>query len=152
MYYYAQIKNGKVAAITQASGIIENNPSMVEIADENAVSLGDSYANSVFTTPEPDVITEVRHITKLAFRNRFTFAEKTAIEFASLDDPSADTPTRLQKAALRATLKDQEAATFIDLDQAETVAGVQGLEAMGLLAQGRAEVILSGSVEAGETA
>ena len=151
MYYYAQIKNGKVAAITQASGIIENLD-LVEIASEDAVGLGDSYSDGVFAASEPIVIAEARHITKLAFRNRFTVAEKTAIEFASLDDPSADTPTRLQKAALRATLKDQEAATFIDLDQAETIAGVQGLEAMGLLAQGRAEEILTDSIEAGETA
>ena len=47
------------------------------------------YADGVLTI-HPD-----SRITKLAFRNRFTGAEKVAIEFACLDDPAAPMPQRL---------------------------------------------------------
>ena len=89
-------------------------------------------------------------ITKLAFRNRFTQAEKAALEFAALDDPSAATPQRMQSAALRAYLKDVESATFIDLSRPELIAGVQALEVMSLLAAGRAMAILSAPIEPAE--
>lgn len=81
-------------------------------------------------------------ITKLGFRQRFTQAEKVAIEIASLDNPAADMSARANAAALRAYLSDVQAATFIDLRRSDTRAGVQTLEALGLLAAGRAAVIL----------
>ena len=98
------------------------------------------------TVPVPG---DVR-ITKLAFRNRFTQAEKAALEFAALDDPNAATPQRTQSAALRAYLKDVESATFIDLSRPELIAGVQALEVMSLLAEGRAMAILSAPIEPAE--
>lgn len=81
-------------------------------------------------------------ITKLAFRNRFTQAEKVAIEIAALDDPAKPMAQRAQSAALRASQADIQAATFIDLNREDTRTGVQMLESAGLLAAGRAEVIL----------
>lgn len=89
-------------------------------------------------------------ITRLAFRNRFTTSEKVALEIASLDDPAAPMAQRQQAAALRATLADTAAATFIDLFRAETRAGVQMLETAGLLATGRALEILDAPVTPGE--
>lgn len=89
----------------------------------------------------------LRRITKLAFRNRFTKAEKAGIEFAALDDPTAPIAQRQQAAALRADLKDQEQATYIDLDDEDTRAGVQTLEAVGLIAAGRAVEILDAPVQ-----
>jgi AAA+ superfamily predicted ATPase len=88
-----------------------------------------------------------RKITRLAFRSRFTRAEKTAIEIAALDNPAAPMAQRQQAAMLRADLADQAQATFIDLDRADTRAGVQALEAAGLLAAGRAAEILDGPVQ-----
>ena len=85
-------------------------------------------------------------ITRLAFRNRFTSAEKVAIEFACLDDPAAPMPQRLQAAALRANQEDLAAATFVDLLRPDTRAGVQMLEAAGLLAEGRALEILDAQI------
>ena len=82
------------------------------------------------------------HITKLAFRRRYTEAEKVGIELAALDNIAAPMATRQASAALRAYMKDLETATFIDLDRPDTRAGVQQLEAMGLIAQGRAAQIL----------
>lgn len=80
-------------------------------------------------------------ITRLAFRNRFTQAEKIAIEIAALDVPTAPMPQRAQAAALRAYLSDVAAATFIDLRRTDTRTGVQTLEAAGLLGSGRAAAI-----------
>ena len=89
-------------------------------------------------------------ITRLAFRNRFTSAEKVMLELAALDDPTAPMAQRQQAAALRATLADTAAATFIDLISADTRAGVQMLKTAGLLAAGRALEILDAPVEASE--
>ena len=83
-----------------------------------------------------------RKITKLAFRNRFSQSEKVAIEIAALDNPSAAMQQRAQAAALRASQADVAVATYIDLTRADTRAGVQTLEAAGLLAAGRAAAIL----------
>lgn len=91
-----------------------------------------------------------KRITKLAFRNRFTRAEKVALEIASLDDPSAAMAQRQQAAALRANLADTAAATFIDLLREDTRAGVELLESSGLLAVGRALEILDAPVQAEE--
>lgn len=85
-------------------------------------------------------------VTRLAFRNRFTAAEKVMLEIAALDNPAAPMAQRQQAAALRATLADTAAATFIDLLRAETREGVQMLETAGLLAAGRALEILDAPV------
>ena len=114
-------------------------------ADFDVTRLGEYvYADGVLSI-HPD-----SRITKLAFRNRFTSAEKVAIEFACLDSPAAPMPQRLQSAALRANQADLAAATFVDLAREDTRAGVQMLEAAGLLAKGRALVILDAPVEAHE--
>lgn len=81
-------------------------------------------------------------ITRLAFRNRFTTAEKVALELAALDNPSATMAQRQQSAALRAHLKDLDAASWVDLTRPETVAALQMLETGGLIDEGRAAAIL----------
>jgi len=86
-------------------------------------------------------------ITRLAFRNRFLQPEKVAIEMAALDNPAASMPQRQMAAALRAYLADVNAATFIDLDRPDTRAGVEFLESVGLLAVGRATVILDAEIQ-----
>jgi len=85
-------------------------------------------------------------ITRLAFRNRFTMQEKVAIEIAALDNPAADMPTRRLAATLRANEKDVHAATYVDLKLADTREGVQQLEALGILAAGRALEILDAPI------
>lgn len=86
-------------------------------------------------------------ITRLAFRNRFTAAEKIALEMAALDDPTAPMAQRQQAAAIRVHLADVAASTFIDLAAQETRAGVLALEAGGLLTEGRALEILDAPVQ-----
>ncbi|WP_428142977.1 hypothetical protein [Delftia acidovorans] len=87
--------------------------------------------------PEPQQPTR-RRITPLAFRRRFTGAERAAIEWAAVDRADAASSERQQAAQLRSTLKDQELASFIDLDDPDVAAGVQLLEDVGLIADGRA--------------
>lgn len=89
-------------------------------------------------------------ITRLAFRNRFTQAEKVMLELAALDDPTAPMAQRQQAAAIRAHLADVAASAFVDLARADTRSGVQSLEAAGLLAPGRALQILDALVQAHE--
>lgn len=75
-------------------------------------------------------------VTKLAFRNRFTFAEKVAIETAAETD-----------AAVRVLLKDQDAASFIDLKRKDTYDGLQILVNKNLLESQRPAEILSLSIQ-----
>ena len=96
---------------------------------------------------EPAAPTLPQQLTRLAFRNRFTSAEKVALEIAALDDPAAAMPARQQAAAVRAYLADVAAATYIDLGREDLRSGVLALEAMGLLATGRALEILDTPIE-----
>jgi hypothetical protein len=99
--------------------------------------------------PQPDqpAAAAPRHVTKLAFRNRFTAAEKVGIEIAAIDDPTATAARRQQAAALRVNQADQRDAIYIDLDRPATRAGVQQLESVGLIAAGRAAQILDTPIE-----
>ena len=84
-------------------------------------------------------------LTVLEFRSRFTMAEKVRMEMASLDNPSAPMEQRLQAAGLRVYLADLAAVKDeVDETDPRNVAGVQALEAAGLLdAPGRADIILA---------
>lgn len=79
-------------------------------------------------------------ITRLAFLDRFTDAEAVAIDLASIGATQ-------QAAGLRRYVAKVEAATFIDLQRADTRAGVQALEVVGILAAGRALQILDAPVQ-----
>lgn len=94
--------------------------------------------------PEPEVLT--RHITRLAFLQRITMNEHVAIELASIHDPASDTATQVRAATLRKMLQLVNAATWIDLDRPDTRGMVQQIEAMGMLAPGRALEILDGEI------
>lgn len=74
-------------------------------------------------------------ITQLAFLNRFTDPEAIAIDLAS---QGATVPA----ATLRRYMSKVTAATFIDLNDTDTRAGVLALETATLIATGRSTVIL----------
>ncbi len=157
MPYYAQISaDNAVTSVTQTSGYLQAADNLIEIdglRDDLPGKLYDAEASAAAGSPVfVDAPTQPlgespRRISKLAFRNRFTKAEKAGIEFAALDDPTAPIAQRQQAAALRADLKDQEQATFIDLDDEDTRTGVLTLEAVGLIAAGRAVEILDTPVQ-----
>ena len=122
------------------------------VANEAFVEANYPGAWELVPAPPPIDVAEPTdaRITRLAFRNRFTQAEKVTLELAALDNPAASTAQRQQAAALRSYLKDLDAATFVDLERPDTVAGVQSLGAAGLLAEGRAAAILTAPIEAHE--
>lgn len=93
--------------------------------------------------PQPEPAPELRHITQLAFLSRFTDPEAITIDLASI----GATP---QAAGMRRYLSKVNAATFIDLDRPDTRAGVQALEAVGILTEGRALEILDTPIDAQE--
>lgn len=68
----------------------------------------------------------------LTFMRRFTMAERIAIRSAATTDPMI--------ADLMAM---QAAATYIDLDDPDTQAGVAYLESLGIIAAGRAAQVLA---------
>ena len=152
------IEGGKVAGEFYGLTVAElsaSNPGALFVADTSGLPrvIGMDYADGVLSgepTPDPAPAPGLRHITKLAFRNRFTLAEKVALEIAALDNRAALMPARAQAAALRANQADLAVATFIDLQRADTRAGVQMLEDAGLLAAGRALEILDTPVQPGE--
>ena len=72
-----------------------------------------------------------KRITQLEFLNRFTQAERVTIRTAAK-----------QSVPIEDYLALVSAATFIDITRADTIAGVQALEQLGLIGAGRAAEIL----------
>jgi len=99
--------------------------------------------------PAPEPVRD-QIITNLAFDLRFTMQERIAIELASIDDPAAPMEQRTQAAALRVSQERSRKAQFTDLADQVTRAGVEQMEALGLLAQGRAAEILDAPIHPGE--
>jgi hypothetical protein len=151
----AWIENSAVRDVAQGEPNEIYEPSVAAKYDTNVPDgtvNGATLVNGVWTNPAPipppapsppsAPIPEVRYVTKLGFRNRFTPAEKVAIEIASLDVPTASMSARQLSAGLRSALKDQQSATYIDLDRDDTRKGVQMLETAGIIASGRSAIIL----------
>lgn len=97
-------------------------------------------------TEPPVPVPLARHITTLAFDNRFTHEELVALELASIDDLAGTTEQRTRAAHLRVYQRKVDRATYIDLDRADTRAGIEALEQFGVLAAGRALEILDAEV------
>ncbi len=121
-----------------------------QLADGNIIIATQDYINSHHPDAVlvEDLVTETEVpannlLTVLAFRNRFTAAEKTAIELAMLDDPTAPMEKRQQAAMLRAFDKDLGVAEYVDLSFQQVIDGVHALESFGLIAEGRAEEVLT---------
>jgi hypothetical protein len=108
---------------------------------ESDAGIGYAYDGNTFTAPPlpPAPPPAARHITRLAFLSRFTDAEAVTIDLASI---GATVPA----ASMRRYMSKVNAATFIDLDREDTRVGVTGLETAGVLAVGRALIILDGEI------
>lgn len=128
---YAQIDDtGLCFAVSSLSGEV-SAPNLIPLASMAATVLGQRWTGTEWVEVAPPEPEPVRTLTKLQFRNRFTFAEKQAIYAAAA--VSVD---------IRIFLDDISVAEEINLDDPATVFGVQTLEAGGLLAAGRAAEIL----------
>lgn len=144
----AIIENGMVVNIIEIESLdMLEDVHLVDAGD--AASIGDSYIDGEIV-PAPPVGAPVpaRHMTVLAFRNRFTRAEKVRIELAAIDNPAADQQQRERAAVIRVGQADLAAATYVDVDRADTRFDVMAFEAMGLLdASGRALKILDEEIQ-----
>ncbi|WP_156382523.1 hypothetical protein [Acidovorax sp. Leaf160] len=88
----------------------------------------------------PPVVVELRQVSRKAFLSRFTDDEAVDIDLASIG------ATR-EAATVRRYLSKTNAAQHIDLADEETREGVQALEAVGLIAAGRALEILDSPIQ-----
>lgn len=93
--------------------------------------------------PQKVVSSFGRIITVLAYRLRFTQAERIGLKMAA----NAGTT---QAAAVAVSVEDQLSAGYINLDHPATIAGTNALEAATLLGVGRAAAILSPPVYSAE--
>ncbi|WP_404377812.1 hypothetical protein [Vreelandella aquamarina] len=91
------------------------------------------FTRDEYPTPPQRVPPRVTKLTRLEFRNRFTTAEKVALENA-----------RETNAMVRVFFDDLAAAEYVDIEEEAVVEGVQYLESQGLIAEGRAAEILNG--------
>lgn len=156
MPFYIQLnEDGLAISVTETSADLEPSPQRVNVDGLRSDLLGQVYdpqasaaaGQPVFVAPPAQVF---NRLTRLGFRGRFRHAEKTTIELASLDDPAAAMAQRAQAADVRVYLADVAAATYIDPQRADTRAGVQALEAAGLIGAGRALEILDAPIQADE--
>lgn len=145
-YIYAQIDNQRRAfSVTQAASELEGADLVALTSfDESVMGRVHNAATGQWEAALPQQAP--RKITPLAFRRRFTKVERASIEWAAVDKADQPDAQRQLAAALRADLKDQEQAQFIDLDEADVALGLQTLEAIGLLAVGRAAAITGAPV------
>lgn len=142
-WLYAQLDNsGRCVGVTEAAGPIDA-PQMLRIEALDVSLIGRTHDPvDGWTEPEPPAAPP-RHITRLAFLQRFDDSEAVAIDLASM----GATP---QAAGMRRYMQLVNAATYIDLDRPDTRAGVIALEAAGLLAAGRALEILDAQLAPAE--
>ena len=146
-YFYAKINAQRRAfSVTQVSAEMEGRD-LIQLENFDESVLGKVHNQATGKWESEQAAQLQRRVSVLAFRRRFTSAERAAIEWAAVDRADQPSAQRQQAAALRATLADQAAATFIDLDDADTAEGVQALEAMGLIAAGRAATIIGAPVQ-----
>lgn len=114
--------------------ILDDNGNVINtiIASEEFVEQNYPGHYRQIVRPVPTSLPGPRVITKFAFLKRFTGDERKAINAAAKVDPDVEDFKMLL-----------DAAQEVDLKHEDTIAGVNALEAGGLLAAGRAAVILT---------
>lgn len=130
MPYYAQLNNDKkVVAVTEAAKQL-SDASLIEIDGLKSSLLGNIYdpVTKKFNVP---AVPASKVLTKLQFMNRFTNEELVGIYTAAK-----------ASVAVEIWLEKFKLSTEVDLSNSDTIAGIQALEAAGLIQSGRAAVIL----------
>lgn len=147
---YALINNNKVENIIVADqefiDAISDQYQHIESLDQPGelnIGVGWSWSqNGGFSAPTPEPEPNQpspKKITQLAFITRFTDAEAIALDLASIG-------ATVEAASIRRYMQKVNAATFIDLGRPDTIAGVNQLEAVGLIGVGRANTILTAPI------
>ena len=123
---FAYISNGKIASIVEANSVEELMPldkkweNLMDLSQFSPEpSFGWEFKDNKFTNPETNEVAGVAvtmKITKLALLNRFTPTELATYETALASS-----------VMLKVLDKKLFAASFIDLDRADTIAGINAL-------------------------
>lgn len=87
--------------------------------------------SDTFTAPMPQTASPVRDITPIAYLKRFTQAERIAIRAAAASNPAVNDYVQLLNAV----------TDLVHLDDPDTVAGLNALEAAGIIGAGRSAAI-----------
>lgn len=140
MIRFAFIKDGLVDLILEAenydsiANIARQYQNIIDITEEiPEPTVGCIFNGKTFLKADGDYLH--KYISKEKFLSRFTDSEIYAIdEFAKGSSDYAK--------AVRAALKRQEQAEYIDLQYDKTISGVQNMVPLGLLTQERADLIL----------
>ena len=106
------------------------------------------YAWVVRLNPAAPVV--MPWITLLAFRKRFTQAERAMLERKSLDDPAGTEVQRNRAAAVRAWFADLAATGYADLADSDVRTPVIQMETVTWIAVGRALQILDAPIQPSE--
>lgn len=131
----------EVMGVTDIPSVQDYYPDCVFVERVGEENTGGTYANGVFTPPSNwGGVASSTRITRLAFLNRFSDEEAVAIDLASQG-------ATYNAAMMRRAQKRIDAASFIELTDSNTIAGVMTLESVGLLSQGRAAQILSADTQ-----
>lgn len=139
---YALVKNNVIEAIREdldEAGVIaigSQYQAIVDVTnDAMQPEVGWGLDGSTFTPPI-GTAGSVK-ITKLAFRNRFTANEKAALYTASASS---------QGIALKIYIDDLAVASYVDLKRPDTIAAINLLAQIGIVASERVAQILSTTV------
>lgn len=146
----AVISNGLVANVIV--GEATDYPDAIDVTDLSPrPAPGWTFDGDEFAPPaDPPAPFYGTRVTKLAFCQRLTDPVLVAIEIASIHNPAASPAQQQLAAQLRVMQANVQVATFIDLARQDTRAGVQALEAAGLLPVGGAATVLDAPVQAHE--
>lgn len=126
--FYAQLDSNNICSCVSqlAAKVNPPQPNMIEISSMDETLLGKKWDGVSFVAVTP-VIQPKRTLTKLEYMERFTDIELAGIYTAAKTVVSIE--IWLEKFKL---------ATEINLDDPATIAGLQAMEAAGLLVPGRA--------------
>lgn len=130
--YYAQLTNKIVTSVTESSDVLTGD-NLVEIDSFDTSLIGCKYTNGKFVRPKPVVD---RAIPAGAFRLRFNFSERAAIEVASVINPAGTDAERTTQATVKTFYADLCSQRYINLDSAGVLRGCMLLESLGILEQG----------------
>jgi hypothetical protein len=124
---YAIIENGVVV-----NTVITNAPKDSSWIQSDTGGIGWAYADGVFTAPAAAPVAPVRILSKVEYLKRLTQAERINIRAAAAGNAVVDDYVQL----LNVT-------GVVNLDDPDTIGGLNALESAGLLSVGRAAEILA---------
>ena len=146
MKRWALIRGNEVANVVEQDSTPAIGGQWVDVTGQS-VGPGHLHSGGVFSAP-PEPVREL--ITTEAFWDRFTQGEMVDYDVAMQHDPAASNNAKKDAAKLRIFRRDTGEAGYRNLTKAKVRSFVQALETAGILAAGRAAVILDTPVTADE--